>query len=100
MKRNMNRKLKALLVLLLTPAFAFAQLEQPVGMVERVVNQIVALAPLIILGGFLIGAIANIGKVWGSEQRDYMGFFMGIIKFGVAVAAIVGIAAFIRSVSF
>lgn len=96
----MNRKLNALLLLLFTPAFAFAQLEQPIGVAERAVNQIVSLAPLLILGGFLIGAIANIGKVWGAEQRDYMGFFMGIIKYGVAVAAIVGIAAFIRSVSF
>lgn len=96
----MNRKLSILLLMFFSPAFVFAQLEQPISLTERFLNQLIQLAPLIILGGFLAGALANIGKVWGQESRDYMGFFWGIGKFGIAVAAIVGLAAFIRSVSF
>lgn len=98
MQRILKRKMIGTLVVILSPLMAFAQLEQSLSTFENIIEQIVRLAPLLLLGGFLVGVLTNIGKIWG-QDKDYVGFFRNCIIYVIAVAVIVGIAAWIRGVN-
>lgn len=56
-------------------------------------------APFIIAAIFLISALANMGKLFG-ENRDYMGFFRGLLLWAAVIGIISAIVTFILSLSF
>ena len=86
-------------IAMMLPFVSYGQLEESISAFENIINQIVQLAPTWLLAGFLVGALLNVGKIWG-QDKDYVGFFKGAIIYVVAVAVIIGIAAWIRSVQF
>ena len=56
-------------------------------------------APFLIAAIFLISAVANLGKLFG-ENRDYMGFFRGLLLWAAVIGLISAVVTFILSLSF
>jgi hypothetical protein len=99
MKRKMNNKVFAVLGLMMLPLLGQAQFQEGASQIQQIVSQIKQLAPAIILVGFLVGALMNIGKIWGAD-KDYMGFFKGCFLYAIGVTVIVGLVTWIGGISF
>lgn len=56
------------------------------------------LFPVVVGIAFLIGALTNIGKLWG-ENRDIKGFFINIFIYIGAVLLVAGLYTMVRSMS-
>ena len=66
---------------------------------ENLWNELKGAAVYILASVFLVSALANSGKLTG-ENRDYMGFFRGILLWFAAIGIIGAVVAFILSTTF
>ncbi|PIB39062.1 hypothetical protein [Maribacter sp. 4G9] len=66
---------------------------------ESLWDEVKGAAVYILAAVFLVSAIANSGKLTG-ENRDYMGFFRGILLWFAAITIIGGVITYILSLKF
>lgn len=62
-------------------------------------DEIKGAAPYILAAVFLVSVIANSGKLTG-DNRDYMGFFRGLLLWFGTIVVIGGIVSYILSLKF
>tara|TARA_R110002050_G_scaffold279316_1_gene425855 strand:- start:2 stop:292 length:291 start_codon:yes stop_codon:yes gene_type:complete len=87
-----------LILFVISPILAQQNLGLEQG-AESLWDEVKGAAVYILAAVFLVSAIANSGKLTG-ENRDYMGFFRGILLWFAAITIIGGVITYILSLKF
>lgn len=87
MMKNLTKRTQVVVLLIMFPLLTFAQGNVLDDTRQWVIDNAVAA----IFITFLVGAIANLGKVWGGDP-DWKAYFKGILIFVIAIGVIATIA--------
>ncbi|MEM9298452.1 MAG: hypothetical protein AAGA64_08675 [Bacteroidota bacterium] len=85
--KKLTKRIHVVLLLIISPILLFAQGNVLSNARQWIVDNAVAA----IFITFLVGAIANLGKVWGGDP-DWKAYFKGILIFVIAIGVIATIA--------
>lgn len=84
--------------LLLGISNSFAQWSEVEEAGEEFTDTLFQLAPLVFAGIFLFSVFFNLGKVMG-DNKDYKGFFTAVGMYVLAISVVLGIVAYLTSIS-